>query len=144
MIGRHKKFDKELFEENNHAAIARVLQHVNDLGLFASLNEDIYGPDIVVYSGFRKVSYVEVERKRVWKGAEFPWITVQLPERKGKFLKKRLPIEFWLLNESMDHVVIIPDFTLLKERLVEIRNVLVPDGELFYQVPVSECIIKQL
>jgi hypothetical protein len=144
MKGSYKQFDKELFDENNDKAIAAVLEHINKLGLYAHVSDDLYGPDVEVFSGFRKTHYVEVEVKRVWKGTKFPWDTIQLPERKAKFLRKRLPIEFWILNSTMDHVVIIPDYAVSSSPLVEVQNSLISEGEKFFQIPIDQCIIKEL
>lgn len=140
----HKQFDRDLYQENNDRAIGAVLQYIHEQGLHGSLNEDLYGPDIVVYSGFRKVSYIECEIKRQWNGDFFPFTTIHLPERKGKYLRLRHPVEFWILNSTLDAAVIIPESSIANGKLVEVPNVLIESGERFYQVPIDECNVIQL
>lgn len=144
MQGQYKKFDSRLYEENNWGALDTVLRVLAEDDLFACLNEDKYGPDIVVFRGFKPVRYVEVEVKRVWKGDQFPWDTIQLPERKGKFLELGKPIEFWILNEGMDHAVIIPESAVQNSPLEEVSNKYIEDGELFYKIAIDDCIIRKL
>ena len=153
MRGEYKQFSEELYKQNNSPAINAVLQYLSDIGLYGALNEDKYGPDIVMYSGYRKISYIEVERKRSWHTSTsdrntdrlgFPFPTVQLPERKGKFLRKRLPMEFWILNSTLNCAIIIPDYSISSSQLVEVPNSQLSSGELFYQIPIELCIMKSL
>lgn len=141
-----KKFDPDLFAENDRRARAAVLAHVHSSGLHAIENPDLYGPDLIVYSGYRPAYYLEVEIKRVWKAQDgtFPWDTIQLPERKAKFLRKRLPVEFWILNNSCDYAVIIPETELDSSLLAIVPNSQVAEGEKFFQIPVENLIIKSL
>ena len=145
-MGARKPFDKELFKENNEAAIWKVVEYLTETaGLFATPNDELYAPDIIVFNGFRKAYYVEVEVKHGWKPGQesFPFSTVNLPERKGKYLKLRTPIEYWILRSDMGRAIILPDYLVSSSPLVEVPNRLVESGELFYQVPTSECIIKE-
>lgn len=141
----YKQFDPALFESNDARARAAVLGYIQSLGLHCVENPDKYGPDLVLYSGFRKGSYIEVECKLVWRaGTEFQWDTLQIPERKGKFMRLGLPIEFWILREDLLAALVIPEESLSKAPLVEVANKLVPLGEKFYRVPVIECEWKDL
>jgi len=145
--GVRKPFDKELYEKNNEPAIAAVLHHLHQSGLYAAQSDDLYGPDITVFGrGYKKISYIEVEVKHNWRveREDFPFDTVQLPERKGKFLRKALPIEFWILRPDLRMAVIIPDYTVVSSRLVEVANRLVEAGEKFYQIPLEECHVIEL
>jgi hypothetical protein len=147
-VSSRKQFDEKLFRENDMRARAAVLVHLWDSGIHAMQNPDKYGPDLVVYGrGFRPISYVECEVKQAWRseqGLSFPFITVQLPERKGKYLRKHLPVEFWILRSDCKAVVIIPESALSSSLLSEVPNRLVSAGERFYQVPISDCTIKEL
>lgn len=145
MQGEYKQFDREIYSETNQRAIEAVLAHLEHEGLYALPNDDLFGPDVVVYRGFRPAYYVEVEMKLVWKAdQDFPFQSVQLPERKRKFMELGLPVEFWILRADAKVSVIIPDYVVKEDILVEVPNRLVPSGELFYQVPISECIVKEL
>lgn len=136
-----KQFSQELHTQNDIPARLAVSQYVEQSGLYVRENEDKYGPDLVVYRGFRPAYYIEVEVKRVWRAGRdtFPYPTVQLPERKQKFLKLGMPIEFWLLREDLQYAVIVPDFVLEKSPLVEVPNKYMQSGELFFQVDISQC-----
>lgn len=145
MSGR-KQFDPELFAENDMRARAAVLGYLHSEGIHAIENPDLYGPDLIIYSGYRPISYSEVEIKRVWRQEDgtFPWPTIQLPERKAKFLRKRLPVEFWILNSTCTYAVVIPETELSSSILKEVPNSQVAEGERFFQIPIENCIIKSL
>lgn len=156
-----KKFDPTLFAENDARARAAVMHALNGDGMYVQPNDDKYGPDLCVYVGYRHKYYVECEIKRVWKSDQdtFPWTTVQVPERKAKFTREgspktptgRMPqlhtwkeVEFWILREDCQVAIIIPESVLSSSPLVEVPNSQVSSGEKFYQVPISECIIRRL
>lgn len=151
----YKKFSPELYRENDSAACDAVLSHLTQQGSYAVRNPDKYGPDILLYRGFKPGFYIECEVKKVWRipssvrnpgddRGEFPYSSIQLPERKKKFLNSGLPIEFWILREDLKFAVIIAEESLSDERLVEVPNKYVAEGERFYQIPLSECQIKEL
>lgn len=152
MDGQYKQFDRELFEQQDQRTRSAVMEYLASEGLYCTQNPDLYGPDLLVYRGYSKLYYIEVECKLVWNNQHdpstgqrvFPWPTVQLPERKAKFTRKRLPVEFWILSKDLQTAVIIPDNVIDSSMLVPVSNRLVSEGELFFQVPVSECIIKDL
>lgn len=138
--GNYKHFSQDSWNESNSKTVAAVLRHLQDTGLYAHENADRYGPDIVVYSGFLALHYIEVEQKRVWgAGLPFPWASVQLPERKGKFLDLGLGVEFWILRSDYLAALVIPESSVQKGRLVEVPNREIASGEFFFRIPVGEC-----
>lgn len=143
-MGYHKKHSDELYKANDSLARDTVLSYLRGHGHFAMNNSDQFGPDIVLYGGLKPLSYIEVEIKQAWQGGKFPFPTIQLPERKGKYLRLGLPIEFWILAAGLEAAVIIPDYVITKDMLVEVPNRYIPEGELFFQVPVDLCIIRRL
>lgn len=146
-FSKRKKFDESLYKEHDTPACNRILHHlIEDMGLYAVRNEDKYGPDIVVYSGFKKSCYVEVEIKKVWRADQdvFPWSEVNLPERKGKFLKLGLPIEFYILRSDMQRAIVLPDYVVEPSPIVEVPNKYIESGEKFYKVDVLQCITKEV
>jgi hypothetical protein len=146
MDGKHKKFDKSLYLEYDSLACSTVCTELGKQGLFASRNKDKYGPDIVVYSGLTPMYYVEAEVKAVWKATQdyFPWTEINIPERKGKFMRMRKPLEFWIFREDMARAVIIDGTYASKCPKVEVSNKYNSSGELFYKVPVVECTVHLL
>lgn len=132
--GVFKPFSKALYSEFDKAK-GSVLDF---LGESWSINPDQYGPDLT-----DGVKWVEVEIKTHWKTPpKFPYPTVQLPERKGKW--KHLNIEYWILNPEATHAVVIPASALLEEFLIEVPNKYVVSGEKFYQIPIELCKILNL
>ncbi len=148
MQGKYKPFSNELFRDNDSRAIEAVTNYLCKQGEFASRNKEKYQPDIVVYgsAGFQKASYVEVEVKRVWRNdqPEFPWDSVQIPERKLKYLRKRLEVEFWVLRSDLQYAVVVPGIVVGASPLVEVPNKLVSTGEKFVQIPLNQCTLVQL
>lgn len=145
-MSKRKQFSQSDFDANDPPANRVVLEYINSSGLYGVRNEDLYGPDIIVYNGFKPSYYVEVEVKQVWRTDQdvFPWSEINLPERKGKFLKLGLPIEFWILRSDLQVAVIIPGETISSSSLVEIPNRVISSGEKFYQVSLNECILLDL
>lgn len=145
--GRWKTFSEEDYNFANAPAISAVLQHLDDECIFATENDDKYGPDIVVWKGFRPHRYIEVEMRKGWKSGEFPatWNPVHIPERKLHYLKLGLPVEFWVLGESLDTALVIPDYIIEQHgELREFQNARVANGELFSHIDLQHCINKKL
>lgn len=145
MQGSYKQFSQRLYDENDEKARNAVRRYLGRVvGLFVKDNKDHYGPDLVVYKGLKHRSYVEVEVKRGWVGDVFPWDSIQLPERKEKFLLLKKPIQFWILNSTLEYAVIIPGTEVTQVPLVEIRNIHIGSGEMFRQIPIEKCTIIRL
>lgn len=138
----YKKFSEELYRENDERACREVLKYlVEHMGLYAKRNEDQYGVDIVIYSGFSIAYFVEVEVKQVWRQDqdEFPWDTVQIPTRKSKFLNLGLPTDFWIMRQDLKKAIVISDKVLEESPRVEVPNKYNESGEYFFQVDISKC-----
>lgn len=144
MIGEYKQFDRDLYNKNNQAAVDAVLRHILLQGGYARSNYDLYGPDIQLYSGYKHYSYIEVEIKQIWTTNPFPYETVQLPERKSKFLKLGKPLEFWILRSDLKFALVLADKLVEDSPLVEVPNKYVAAGERFFQVPVQQAILVEL
>lgn len=152
--GKRKQFDRELFRQNDARAVAAVVGYICREGGFATQNPELYEPDIIVYgSGFRKLAYIETEVKHGWQGTggqgpdglvEFPFPTVNLPERKGQYLSKRLEVEYWILRSDLLAAVVIPGSVLDEKQLAEVSNKYIKEGEVFYQVPLELCNLVDL
>lgn len=138
-MGVYKKFSEQLYKDHNDVAINKVLSVLLNDELYAVRNDDLYGPDIVVFSGFRPGYYLEVEHRNGWKTGPFPWPLVNIPERKGKFLKAGLPLEFWVLSHDITRAIIVKDTCLTADKLYEVPNKQVSSGEYFYRIPLEEC-----
>lgn len=144
--GTHKKFSQEDYNNHNAPAVNAVLDYLDSQDIWAKENDDRYGPDIVVWEGLRPKRYIEVEQRKLWKTGPFPeaWSPVHIPERKGKYLKLGLPFELWVLSMDLKFCTVIPDYVIERGELMEFSNSRIKSGELFYHVPLEECIPKEL
>ena len=130
-----KRFDRELYKSSDALARAAGKKYWSSLGYSVIDNPNTYGPDLIVTStmGF----YSEVEIKKVWSGKEFAYDTLQIPERKKKFLGLDMPTVFIVFNNEQTHGFVCTDEQLANSPLVEVSNKYVRSGELFYQVPIN-------
>lgn len=148
MRGKHKAFDEGLYRQYDQPGIAAVLEYLDStLGVFAKIGHDKYGVDIVVFSGLRPIAYIEVEVVRAWStGPTWPWGDCHVLERKGKWMRGQLglPCTLYRLSADLSTAILIPDHALEDDQLQEIRNRLVPEGELMYVVPVDRCEVVSL
>lgn len=139
-----KPFDKALFEKNDALARQAVSQYLRSHGVTISPNPDQYGVDLFEmeddeFDGPYPVLGIECEIKRVWSGPDFPWDTIQLPERKAKYRNGIIDVDYYLLNSECTHAIVIPGYLLDEHIPVEVPNKYVSKGERFYQIPVIAC-----
>jgi hypothetical protein len=139
MKGAYKKFDKKLFKENDKIAkqlTIKLIKSVFDLNAVENLDE--YGVDLCIVMENEVVAYVESEIKMVWDTVNFPYKTVQFPERKAKFARLEKPTLFCMINGLKNRAITVWDMDLLASPLIEVPNRYNPTGELFYQVPLEK------
>ena len=138
-MGKRKKFDRKLFEENDRKARGIAKKFLEDAGYKAIDNPKKYGPDLIVTKNDEVRGFVECEIKRVWKGKDFPYESVQFPERKGKYVfKNDEPVTFLMLNEDCSRMLLVDGNDVVDSPLVEVSNRFIRAGEYFYQVPCSK------
>jgi len=97
-------------------------------------NPNPYGQDLIA-EGSKGKFYVECEVKTVWKGEDFPFDSVQLPERKKKFFDK--PTLFFVWNNELSTALLFKSNDIKDLTPVEVRNKYVASGEMFYQIPLT-------
>lgn len=131
-----KPFDPSLFSENDKLARAAGKRYWKSLGYTAEDNPDRYGPDLIVDTGNEKF-YSEVEIKKVWSGKDFQYESLQIPERKKKFIGKDMECKFIVFNNEQTFGFLCPCSKLAVSPLVEVSNKYVRSGELFFQVPIA-------
>ena len=142
-MDRRKKFDDELFKQNDKLAREVGKAYWKSKGKTAIDNPDRYGPDLVVDGEF----YCEMEIKRAWKGKEFKYRTCQIPHRKAKYLDKDKydkPTHFLILNNEQDYAFYITAEDVASSPVVEVPNKYVPSGEMFFQVPLDKLNLVEL
>lgn len=140
--GRRKQFSQSLHDTHDIPARAAVIAHLDSIGIWARENDDIYGPDLVVWKGFRPVGYIEIEQRSKWTKGPWPesWDPVNIPERKLHLFKLGLKCELWVVSRDLRHVLVIEDHVVTSlGRLEEFSNSQITIGELFMRVPLSSC-----
>jgi hypothetical protein len=148
MDGKYKKFDPELYRLHNDRAIDAVLTHINSMGLYATVNDDIYGPDVLVYKGFKPKYFIEVDLVWGWKLGSNPWPfkDLHVPERKAKFINLRAhkSLEFWSLSVDLKKALVSTDVVVNGSPKKEISNSQITTGELFYCVNLDDTTVVEL
>ena len=134
-----KKFSQELFDENDMACRNAAEGLKAELGIdVLEDNTDVYGVDLIGTLNGEFVSYVEVERKLVWDGKDFPYQTVNLPARKQKFVKLILPTQFVIFNKDYSYAIIIHR-DVVAESPTKFISTIYSTGEKFFDIPLSAC-----
>ena len=133
-----KPFSKKLFEQND--AKARELAKKFFKEQFDVELEDHpkkYDVDLVRKDG---EGYVECEIKNVWKEEEFPYDSVQFPERKAKYTYQNdKPVIYFMLNAKCNRCLLVKGEDLLKSPLKKVWNKYMKSGdEMFFQVPLDK------
>lgn len=139
-MGVYKKFSPELYKQYDDLGINAVLTYLDSLGIYAKRGADKYGVDIVVYSGFRPLAYIEVEVAARWPGGtDWSFPDYHVLQRKAKFMRGQLglPCTLYALRADLTLAIVIPDHAITEDLLVEVPNKFVAEGEMMYAVPLD-------
>jgi hypothetical protein len=144
MSSIRKRFDPELYRINDELAKSTVRKIIDKRKFKIEENSKKTGVDLLVYNKGQHVLNIETEIKKVWKGSNFKYDSVQIPERKKKFTGLEVPTLFVMFNEDQTDYLVIKDKTLLASPLVEVPNKYVYKGELFFQVPLADVVFNDI
>jgi len=144
MSGIRKRFDPELYRINDELAKSTVRKIIDKRKFKVEENPKKTGVDLLVYNKGQHVLNIETEIKKVWKGSNFKYDSVQIPERKKKFAGLEVPTLFVMFNEDQTDYLVIKDQTLITSPLVEVPNKYVYKGELFFQVPLTDVVFNDI
>ena len=137
-MSEYKPFDKNLYEKNDSLAKELAINYFKFKEFQkAEVNPDRYGPDLQVISKNGLSFYVEVEIKQNWDKYAFPFATLNIPKRKGKFLNNK--IVFMVISKNLERAVFVNGSDLEDTYLKEVNNRYVSSGEQFYQIPTELC-----
>lgn len=141
MRGSYKQFSYKLFKEHDNKARTKAIEFFTNNGLKAKPNKNEFGVDLLVVDANDTLLYfVEVEVKNNWKDGAFPFDTLNIPERKGKYATMYKNRMFWMVfNKDVTKMLLVSTEALKDAKLIEVKNKFVAAGELFYQVPVEKC-----
>lgn len=139
MQGVRKRFDRELWLVNDALArdgVRSLFKKFPKLELREHPNSKKV--DLQVFKNGVHVANIETEIKKVWKTKEFPYESIQFPERKKKFCKfEGVSTIFLMWNSDSSAYLSVVDDDLLASPLKEVPNKYVYKGEFFFQVPIE-------
>ena len=137
-----KKFDKYLHQKYDDRAKTASKALLKAKGYDVVDNPNPYAEDLIAQKGSDAPFFVEVEIKDLWKGSEFPFQTVQLPERKKKFAVNKTVFMIW--NSETTHCACFSSDAIWGVALKEVPNKKGPEGERLFQIPLSKIKFRKL
>jgi hypothetical protein len=130
-----KQFSQELHDKYDPPARKAVSDWIQmKWGAECRENPNVYGVDLLVYRADKLVGYIEVE-VRSWDYCHYPTIHVGL--RKEKLFQQDRPVLFFALTQDLIHAYWAKALVIEGSPLIEVKNIEVPAGELFFDVPVK-------
>ena len=130
-----KQFSQALHDQYDPPARQAVTKWVKmKWGLECRENPNVYGVDLLVNRADKLVGYIEVE-VRGWDYCHYPTIHVGL--RKEKLFQQDRPVLFFALTQDLIHAYWAKTQVIEGSPLIEVNNIEVPVGELFFDVPVK-------
>ena len=129
-----KQFDEALHGKYDKPARVATKEYMQHKGYKIWDNPDIYGQDLIA-KGIKGKFYVECEVKTLWDKDEFPFDSVQLPERKSKFFDT--PTLFFIWNKPLTSALLFKSDDIKDLTPIEVSNKYKASGELFYQIPLD-------
>ena len=134
MSGVRKAFNKGLYAQYDALAREATTDFLKAKGFECVPNPDDYAQDLVVSKDGRNW-LAECEVKTLWKHGDFPFDSVQLPERKKKFFNSLTAFFIWNIDLSKAALFWSKDVQTLTP--VEVPNKYIAGGEYFYQIPLD-------
>lgn len=136
MQGIKKQFNQQLHDKYDPPARKAVTDWVKmKWGLECRENPNVFGVDLIVLREGKRVGYIEVE-VRNWAYCHYP--TIHVAHRKEKLFQQDLPTLFFALTQDLTHAYWCQAKVAKSYPLIEVKNFEVPNGELFFDIPVSQ------
>lgn len=130
-----KKFNQQLHDKYDPPARKAVTDWVKmKWGLECRENPNLFGVDLIVLREGKRVGYIEVE-VRNWAYCHYP--TIHVAHRKEKLFQQDLPTLFFALTQDLTHAYWCQAKVAKDYPLIEVKNFEVPNGEMFYDIPVE-------
>lgn len=130
-----KRFDRNLHDQNDMPAKDSLNKLLENSEYKIVPNSKKTGVDLFLFKDGKHMLNIECEVKRVWVTKEFPYESIQIASRKGKYLGADKPTIFVMFNKDHSSYLVIKDKDLAASPLKEVPNKYVWKGEFFYQVP---------
>ena len=135
-MSEKKRFDRALYEEYDKKARKATTDYLKGIGFEVCEHPNRYAQDLIAFSPMDNYEfYAECEVKVIWDSEEFPYETVQLPQRKQKFFDGNT--KFFIWNKGLTKAITFWDAEISDLIPVEVPNKYVHKGEYFYQIPLE-------
>ena len=147
MQGVRKPFSKSLHKDHDDKARNAAKAYWKSQGYEAVDNPNTKGVDLLIIDPESQevIGYCEVEVKNNWNAKKFQYDTLQIPERKGKYLELYGDkIRYMIFSKDLTQALIADIVSFKKAKIKEISNKYVRSGEYFFQVPVKDCELVQM
>lgn len=142
MKGVRKAFSNKLHDGHDSKARDAAKRYWKAQGYLAIDNPNTKGVDLLIMDPATDevLGYCEVEVKNNWNARTFQYSTLQIPERKGKYLEMYgQQILYMIFSKDLTQALIADIVSFNRAVLKEVPNKFVNKGEYFYQVPVKDC-----
>lgn len=147
MKGVRKQFSKRLHDGHDAKARDVAKQYWAAEGYVVLDNPNTKGVDLLIVDAKTEevIGYVEVEVKNNWNSKKFQYETLQIPERKGKYLELYGDkIRYMVFSKDLTQAFILDKLSFKRAALKEVSNKFVRKGEYFYQVPIKNCDLVEM
>lgn len=124
----YKKFSKELYDGNDNISKQAAAIFFVQKGWQVISSDEVYTYDLKIGKN-GTILKIEVERKRVWKGCEFPYPTIDVPYRK----RRNEADLFLMFNENFTSLLLMP-MSCVKDSPTSLKNTKYTTGERFFNV----------
>ena len=137
-----KKFSPSLYKRYNRMAMAAGTQYLEANGFTITSSEEDKKADFHASKDNQDYLF-EVEVKNVWSG-DWPkaWKDIQLPERKSRLIKyadtQNKKLNFLIFRNDLKAAWEIDSDVVSNSDTREVSNRFVPNGEMFYIIPIEK------
>jgi len=141
-----KPFDPKLYAENDRIAKEMVANLLATLGKCYEVveNEKKRKVDLLVFKNGKHQFYAEVEIKKVWSGPDFPYQSVNFPERKLKYTELDKPTLYIMFNSDQTSYLCVTSDDLANSPINIVPNKYVRFGERFIQVDKAKVLFNNI
>lgn len=142
MKGVRKQFSNKLHDGHDAKARDAAKRYWKAQGYLAIDNPNTKGVDLLIMDPATDevLGYCEVEVKNNWNNRTFQYDTLQIPERKGKYLEQYgEQIRYMVFSKDLTQAFLLDKLSFKRAALKEVSNKYVRKGEYFYQVPIKDC-----
>lgn len=130
-----KEFSEDQHRQDDRPAKVAVRDYLTQNWAVWVSEGDRYDVDLVCHRDGEMVGYVEVERRHNWTGV-FPFMSVHVPARKGKFFNLDLPTVLFSVRSDLKQALWCPG-EIIKDSPIQLLDNKHCEQEDFYVVPLD-------